>query len=272
MRHVVKTTIQATPRRAMIAARRASNRSTLPVFIVGMGRSGTTLVEQIIASHPSAHGAGERRALTRTVGELTKETGIGGPEGIARWPVEALDRAAERYLAELAALAPGAERITDKLPQNFLRLGVIQRLLPAARIIHCRRDPRDVLLSAYFQSEKIPAMEPWNLPEAALIYRLQEQMMAHWFEVLDLEILPVQYESLVQQPEIETRRIVAFLGLPWDERCLAIDENRRIVDTSNYAAVRRRIHVDAVGRWRHYERHLGPMIEALQGRRDTSAA
>ena len=272
LQKLVAETIRTTSRHAMLSAPPTRNRTELPVFIVGMGRSGTTLVEQIIDGHPDAHGGGERRSVMRAIQALEASTGMRSPAGIPRWPTEAVDRVAAAFLAELKALAPKAKRITDKLPQNFLRLGVIQRLFPAARIIHCRRDPRDVLLSSYFQTNKVPVMETWDLYRAAQIYRAQELMMTHWFEVLDLEILPVQYESLVQQPEIEVRRITAFLGLPWDDRCLSIEDNRRIVDTSNYASVRRKIHGDAVGRWKHYEAHLQPVIRALQGKPETDAA
>lgn len=272
LRRLVENTIKATPRRSMIDASRASNLSSLPVFIVGMGRSGTTLVEQIIDSHPETHGGGERRSVGRAYEKLEAMTGIAIPLGYARWPLAAIEAVAADFLAELAALAPEAKRITDKLPQNFLWLAVVHRMLPRARIIHCRRDPRDVLLSSYFQTNKVPVMETWDLYQAALVYRAQERLMAHWHEVLDLPILSVQYESLVQQPEIESRRIIAFLDLPWDDRCLAIEKNRRLVDTSNYASVRTAIHGDAVGRWRHYERHIEPMLRALRGEPETDAA
>ncbi|BBK33071.1 sulfotransferase family protein [Stella humosa] len=262
----------ATPRTAMLAAGTARRRSDLPVFIVGMGRSGTTLVEQIISGHPQAAGAGERRALLNAVTSIAEATGTGFPSGLCRWPVDALDRVHDRYVAELQALAPGAIRISDKLPQNFLRLGVIQRLLPGARIIHTQRNPLDVCLSAYYQDQKIPAMEPWDLYRAGLCYRDYERMMAHWRSVLDVQVLDVQYENLVARPEVEARRIIAFLELPWDERCLAVEKNTRVVDTSNYEAVRRPIHSDAVGRWRHYEQQLTPLMRALGGRaRDGSA-
>ncbi|MGE0724182.1 MAG: sulfotransferase [Alphaproteobacteria bacterium] len=264
-KRMVDETIAATPRSAMVAARRARNASDLPVFIVGMGRSGTTLVEQVIAGHPQAHGGGERRAISWAIKALETATGIANPAGFSRWPVDMVEKATAAMMTELAALAPSATRITDKLPQNFVRLGLIQRMTPAARIIYCRRDPRDVLLSAFMQTQKVPLMEPWDLYEASQIYRAHERIMAHWFEVLDLQILPVQYETLVRQPEIEVRRIIAFLELPWDERCLAVHDNRRLVDTSNFAAVRRPINSEAIGRWRHYERHLEPMLRGLRG-------
>ncbi len=257
--------IRATPRSVMMAAPAASHRSEVPVFIVGMGRSGSTLVEQIVSGHPQAHGGGERRAITRAIAAIGRLTGVGEAEGVGQWPVAALDRVNGEFLRELQALAPGAARITDKLPQNFLRLAVIQRLLPGARIIHTQRSPLDVCLSAYYQEQKIPVMEPWDLYRAGLAFRQYERLMAHWRQVLDLPILDVQYENLVTRPEIEARRILAFLELPWDPACLAVERNRRIVDTSNYQSVRQPIHGEAVGRWRQYEKELAPLMRALAG-------
>ncbi|MGE0717090.1 MAG: sulfotransferase [Alphaproteobacteria bacterium] len=260
------TLIAATPRAAMLAMPPAAHYSELPVFIVGMGRSGTTLVEQIVAGHPAAHGAGERRALANTVKQLARSTGIGYAEGASAWPAEAVDQAAATYLERLAALAPDARRITDKLPQNFLRLPLIQRMLPGARVIHCQRNPLDVCISAYFQQDKVPAAETWDLYAAGVAYRDYERLMAHWARVLDLPVLTVQYEHLTERPETEARRIIAFLGLEWDPVCLETDRNRRVVDTSNYAAVHRPIHGEAVGRWKRYRRQIDPLIDALNGK------
>ncbi|WP_374450014.1 sulfotransferase [Stella sp.] len=261
----VDAIIAATPAAAMAAAAPIDRRSELPVFIVGMGRSGTTLVEQIIAGHPQAHGAGERRAVLRATTAIARLAGRKYPSGIPHWPAEALERVHDEFVAQLQRLAPGALRIADKLPQNFMRLAVLQRLLPGARIIHTRRNPLDVCLSAYFQEQKIPAMEPWDLYRSGLCYRDYERLMTHFRAVLELPMLDVQYEELVARPEAEARRIIDFLGLPWDQSCLAVERNRRIVDTSNYESVRRPIHGEAVDRWRRYERHLEPLRRGLAG-------
>ncbi|MCC7272536.1 MAG: sulfotransferase [Alphaproteobacteria bacterium] len=263
--------IAATPRSAMAAAPVARDRSELPVFIVGMGRSGTTLVEQIISGHSRAHGSGERRALTQASVALGKATGMGYPTGVTKWPLEMVEAAGATYLRKLAALAPGATRIADKLPQNFLRLPIIQRMLPGARVIHCQRNPIDLCLSAFYQEDKIPVMETYDLFRAGLAYREYERLMAHWMKVLDLPILDVRYESLVAQPEVEARRIIAFLELPWEESCLDVEGNRRVVDTSNYAAVRGPIHGGAVDRWKRYRTQLQPLIDALSGARPAAA-
>lgn len=261
----VDAIIAATPPDAMAAAPRIDRHSDLPVFIVGMGRSGTTLVEQIIAGHPDAHGGGERRAVLRAATVLAKLTGLKYPSGIAAWPVDVLERVHDDFVAQLQQLAPGAMRVSDKLPQNFMRLAVIQRLLPGARIIHTQRNPLDVCISAFYQEQKIPAMEPWDLYRSGLAYRDYERLMAHFRQVLDLPMLDVRYEELVADPEAQARRIIDFVGLPWDDACLAIERNRRIVDTSNYEAVRRPIHGEAVDRWKRYERHLEPLRRGLAG-------
>lgn len=261
----VDAVIAATPAETMRQLPRIDRRSELPVFIVGMGRSGTTLVEQIIAGHPQAHGGGERRAVQRAITAVSKLSRRQYPDGITEWAVADLERVHDQFIVQLRDLAPDALRVSDKLPQNFLRLADIQRLLPGARIIHTQRNPLDVCISAYYQDQKIPAMEPWDLYRAGLCYREYERLMAHFRAVLDLPILDVRYEDLVARPEEEARRIIAFLGLPWDPACLAVEQNRRIVDTSNYEAVRRPIHGEAVDRWRRYERHLEPLRRGLAG-------
>jgi tetratricopeptide (TPR) repeat protein len=238
----------------------------LPVFIVGMPRSGTTLVEQILASHPRVHGAGELRELTRIAvdlaGALAPEAGY--PECLARLDRDAARAQAERHLGYLQDLGGAAVRVIDKLPDNYLHLGLVAALFPQARVIHCRRDPVDTCLSCYFQNFK-DVLYAQDLEHLGLSYRLYERVMAHWRQVLPLRTYEVSYEELVADQEAVSRELVAFLGLEWDERCLAFHENRRVVRTASKLQVRRPMYSSSVRRWKRYEAHLQPLLRALAG-------
>ena len=234
----------------------------LPIFIVGMPRSGSTLVEQIISSHPQVFGAGE-------LGEV--------PLYIARFVVEASpnlyttpvlpNRGAAQdlatdYVRRMANLGKGAARVTIKTLQNYMHLGVIATLFPRARVIHCRRDPFDVCLSCYFQNfQNIDFAS--SLEDIGVHYRAYEKLMAHWSRVLPLEIHEVCYEDLVHNQETVTRNLLAYCGLEWDERCLAFFKTRRVVRTASTVQVRKPISGQAIGRWKHYRSHLGPLFKAL---------
>ncbi len=174
-----------------------------------------------------------------------------------------VDRLAKKYLDGLKKLSPEAQRVTDKMPQNFQHLGLIALLFPGARVIHCTRDPRDTCLSIYFQHffENISFAK--DLGHLGSYYRQYERLMRHWQRVLDLPILEVPYESLVEDPEKWSRRLIEFIGLPWDERCLDFYKIRRTVATSSYDQVRRPIYKSSVGRWRHYKDYLSPLYDAL---------
>jgi tetratricopeptide (TPR) repeat protein len=247
---------------------RAGNASELPVFIVGMPRSGTTLVEQIVASHPEAAGAGELHEITRFTQLLPRLPGAGGggrpyPEGMEAVPQAVLDDLAGRYLELLNSIGPGAPRVTDKMPHNFLHLGLIARLFPAARIVHVARDPRDCCLSCFFQPFVGSHAYARDLADLGFYYREYERLVAHWKAVLDLPWLDVSYEALVADQEGESQRLIAFLDLEWDDACLRFQELDRTVATSSYDQVRRPMYASSVGRWEHYAAHLGPLLEAL---------
>jgi tetratricopeptide (TPR) repeat protein len=245
--------------------------SELPVFIVGMPRSGTTLCEQILASHPAVHGAGERGDLLHLANGLADEiaaaTGAAPrayPTCAADLPAEVARRLAGEHLERLRALAPHARRITDKTPTNFRQLGLIALLFPKARIIHCRRDPLDTCWSCYAEDFNRSYAWAWDFDSLAAYHRLYRRLMAHWREVLPNSILELDYEALVADPEGESRRMIAFCGLDWDERCLRFHETERPVHTASIAQVRRPIYTGSVGRWRRYEPHLASLREALE--------
>lgn len=229
------------------------------VFVVGMPRSGTTLVEQILASHPDAIGVGEPDAVAAVA------DGLGDS-----FPRSALDldkaRAIEigtDYLSALEAARGGSARIVDKTPRNFIFLGLIALLLPGARVIHCRRDARDVGLSAYFQN--FVAGQAWStdLTDIGRYLRAYRSLMAHWREALPVPEFDIEYESLVAAPETQVRRLLDYVGLPWDEACLRFHETERTVLSASAAQVRRPFYGGAVGRWRAYEDPLRPLLSIL---------
>ena len=235
------------------------------VFIVGMPRSGTTLVEQIIASHPKALGIGERQIISAAARELTvirsaEETQI---QRLDEFSAAGIDRVARGTLAELKAAGDGSPVIVDKLMQNFLHAGVIELLLPGAKIIHCKRDPRDTCVSCFFQHFPGPENQAYSrdLESLAHYYRQYERLMAHWKAVLSTPILDVQYEDIVADKRGQAERLVEFVGLDWDEACLESHTSGRTVVTLSADQVRRPMYTSSMGRWQRFERHLGPILE-----------
>jgi tetratricopeptide (TPR) repeat protein len=240
------------------------NASPLPVFIVGMPRSGTTLVEQILASHPAVFGGGELHNMRRFISRLPEALGKAGeyPECLAAMDAKSARRLADDYLRELHKLAKGRERIADKVPMNFHQLGLIATLWPGAQVIHCTRDPRDTCCSCYLQNFH-DVHFACDLGKLARYYREYERLMAHWKPVLPIPILDVRYEELVEQPEEISHNIVAFCKLPWNDACLRFYETQRTVRSSSNLQVRRPIYKSSVGAWRNYSAHLGPLLEVL---------
>jgi len=220
-----------------------------PVFVVGMPRSGTTLTEQIIASHPQAHGCGELPDIAL----LIKALG-------SRWPANAsglesgfLRDEAARYLEAASRHAPAnALRLVDKAPLNYYNLGLIALLFPRARVVWCRRDPRDIALSIYSENFSFDAQFSTSLEAIAHAIALQTRLMRHWQSVLPLPIHELRYESLVDAPETRARQLIDFLGLPWDPGCLEFHRSNRAVQTPSRWQVREPIHGRSAGRWQRY--------------------
>ncbi|HEY7118772.1 MAG TPA: sulfotransferase [Tepidisphaeraceae bacterium] len=243
----------------------ATPASRRPVFIVGMPRSGTTLVEQILASHPEVYGAGELTALVDAFKAGTRQEWTQGqtyPDCLDRLTVRVADQMAGDYLAALASLDTAARYVTDKMHSNFLHLGMIALVLPGCHVIHCVRDPLDTCLSCYM-SLLVGYPHTQDLTTLGLFYQDYRRLMAHWKSVLDLPILDVKYEDVVHDTRGQARRLLEFLDLPWDDRCLRYYEHRRPVATLSSEQVRRPIYTSAIGRWRHYQKHLGALISAL---------
>ncbi|HBK04255.1 MAG TPA: hypothetical protein DDZ81_00140 [Acetobacteraceae bacterium] len=239
------------------------NASNVPVFIVGMPRSGTTLVEQIIASHPSAIGLGERTDIVNLPAIMNGQKQFAAP---AAWDPKAVHRQTAALLDRLRAHDPNALRIINKLPDNIQSLGQIAILFPRAHIIICRRDLRDVCWSCYTQNFFDEGMI-WTdtLEECAARARMIEELREFWLNVLPVPVLEVQYETLVNNLEQESRRLIDFVGLPWDPACLSFHKNERPVMTASVWQVRQPIYSSSVGRWKRYRKHLAPLLEGLQG-------
>jgi tetratricopeptide (TPR) repeat protein len=228
--------------------------SELPVFIVGMPRSGTSLVEQIASSHPDVFGAGELRDIDNIATAL----------GSTAYRPPSIKDAAGKQLDRLRVLGSSALRVIDKMPNNVEHLGLIATLFPAARVILCRRDPRDTCLSCFFQRfDAGNLLFSFDLAQCGRHHVHTDRLIAHWLKVLPLPMLQVQYEDLVSDLEGQSRRIISFLDLPWNPACLEFHRTERTVQTASDWQVRQPIYTRSVGRWRNYERHLGPLFESL---------
>lgn len=238
--------------------------SQRPVFVVGMPRSGTTLVEQILASHPLVFGAGETGELTRLLNREAQGNTSPAFQPIAELlpSSAAAQELAGHYLQRLARLNAAAERIIDKTLENYLYLGLIAVVFPRARIIHCLRQPLDVCLSCYFQNFQNVNFAS-SLEDIGTFYREHERLLAHWRQVLPSSIHEVRYEELIRQPETAIRGLLDFCGLSWDDRCLAFHQQRRNVRTASCLQVRKPLSARSIGRWKHYRSHLGPLLQVL---------
>jgi tetratricopeptide (TPR) repeat protein len=233
--------------------------SELPVFVLGMPRSGTTLIEQILASHPQVTGAGELSAL-----RLCLEAAGSYPSSIAAMTRDDLARIGADYLARVTPLAEGRARLVDKMPANFLYAGLIPLILSGARIVHARRNPVDTCLSCYIKLFGGEQRFAFNQTELGEFYRHYDTLMAHLRTVLPPErFIEVDYEAVVDDVEREARRLIDFVGLPWDEACLAFHRTRRVVRTASVNQVRQPIYTTSKGRWRRYAPHLKPLLAAL---------
>jgi tetratricopeptide (TPR) repeat protein len=249
-----------------IAATGAPAAGPAPLFVMGMLRSGTTLVERILASHPQAIGLGEVPWLSEAVNKLVAETGITYPacllhltdamvatfrqEYLRHWPKQGLDQV--RYLV-------------DKNPVNFLYLGFIARIFPEAKLVHCVRDARDASLSIYFQNfANQDNLYAYDLENIAHFHNGYVRMMQHWERILPPGMLhTIAYEQIVQDQESQTRALLTALDLPWDPACLDFHSQPDGISTASVWQARQPLYARSVGRWRQYERHLGPLLNIL---------
>jgi tetratricopeptide (TPR) repeat protein len=243
--------------------------SRQPIFIIGMPRSGSTLIEQILASHPRVHGAGERMDFSKVVFAVTGARPLDYPEFVPTLRPEQLDEIGAAYVASMTKSLPSVDRFTDKLLGNFVFAGLIRLVLPNAHIIHIQRNPIDTCWSCFSVRFSEPFEFAYDLGELGRFYRAYERLMEHWRRVLpEGAMLEVHYEDVVADIEAQARRIIDYCGLEWNDACLAFYKTSRPVRTASVAQVRQPIYKTSVERWRRYERHLGPLLEALGARAD----
>ena len=241
-----------------------ANPSEVPIFVIGMPRSGTTLVEQILASHPEVHGAGEltffhdisfRDRRTQRVRSLV--------ECFAELEHETIANMTQTYLDQVRMDVPDALRVTDKMPTNYLNLGLIATAFPKANIVYCLREALDNCVSIYFQNFTVGNSYAWDLFEIGHRYAQHTRLMRHWQKVFPGRIFTIEYERLVRAQETWTRELLTNCGLPWDPRCLRYFEAERSVSTASNWQVRQPIYTGSIGRWRRYDRHLDDLRAGL---------
>ena len=241
--------------------------SRMPIFVIGMPRSGTTLIEQIIASHPMVLGAGELQTFNDVVLAMRGADGnaISYPDFVSALDATALQRIGAAYVAAVRKLAPRGDYVTDKMPSNYYFAGLIRLALPNAKIVHTMRDPIDTCVSCFLKLFTAEQNHTYDLGELGRYYKRYERLMAHWRRVLPAgSILDVRYEDVVADLEAQARRIIAYCGLPWHDNCVAFNKTDRPVRTASATQVRQPIYNNAIGRWRVYEQHLGPLLDALR--------
>jgi len=241
------------------------NPDVRPVFIVGMPRSGTSLTEQILAAHQNVYAAGELEYLYKLT--LNSRSAIKNekeyPGYIDDLSVQQLKQIGDHYLDKIISLSSDAVRVTDKMPHNFYLLGLIQLVLPGAKIIHCTRNPMDTSLSIYFQDFLEEHRYAKDLFSIGTHYNQYQYLMDYWKSVLTIPILDLPYEDLVSDQEATTRKVLDFCGLDWNPACLDFHKVERTIDTASVHQVRQPLYKKSVARWRNYEKHLDDLKEGL---------
>ena len=239
------------------------------VFIVGMPRSGSTLVEQILSSHPDVYGAGEVKYLSRALGQLRDRFPSlpKYPEFVSKIGPAQLDIVAKNYQKAIANGAGDTPKITDKLLTNFFFLGLINLMFPKAKVINTQRDPVDTCLSGFTKLFKDDMPHSYDLTELGHYYGKYRQLMEHWSEVLPEGFMTtVVYEDVVADTEKEAKRLIEFLGLPWNDKCLEFHKSDRPVKTASVAQVRKPIYASSVKRWAKYGGGLQALVDAIEER------
>ena len=239
-----------------------------PVFIIGMPRSGTSLVEQILASHPEVYGAGEMPDLEKVYHSIHGPDGDlqnhKFPQGLSKLDAAGFSKLGEMYVERMRRYAPDAKYITDKLPHNFLRVGLIRAILPGACVVNCTRDPMDNCFSIFKTDFRKGHRYSYDMTELGRYYRLYQDLMDHWRETLPGFVYDQGYEALVSEPRAQIERLLEHCGLPWDDACLDFHKTHRRVATASSAQVKRPIYKDSVNLWSRYEKQLEPLAQALQ--------
>lgn len=259
----IKGLIHAYPPDAVME--KSDNNSQVPVFILGMPRSGTTLAEQILSAHPQVCGAGELPYISNIAASLVRllKDAQPYPGCLPVMSRHILNTLSAQYMKEVRKYSADALRISDKMPQNFLHIGLISQLFPKAKIIHCIRDPRDTGLSVYFQNFLGSHAYAFHLEDIGIYYREYERLMAHWKSLPYISFFNLSYEEMVENQEEMSRKLIAYIGLDWDEKCLEFYKSERSVITSSFQQVREPVYKSSAGRWRNYEKYLKDFAYAL---------
>lgn len=239
------------------------DRSQEPIFIVGLPRSGTTLVEHILAGHSHVDGCGELNAIEDAIIKIGAKSNAHYPQVVQHWKKNDIKGIARTYLESLKAYAVAAPRFTDKMPENFLFLGVIRLAFPKARIIHCRRNPIDTCLANYRQMLSGSHPQIYDQDDLVRYYKAYQSLMGHWHDVMGDVILDVNYEDLVAEPETQAKRLLSFCDLTWEAQCIDTRKTDRAVHTASAAQIRDGIHKDFVERWKRYEPYIKTLIDGV---------
>lgn len=253
-----KEFFKSTPRSTVACSR--------PIFIVGMPRSGTTLTEQVLATHSGVVAGGELAALPSAsyrVLELSAEHRP-YPHGLRSLSAESMEALAKGYLEQVGKIEAGDRKVTDKLPFNFIHLGIIPLLFPNAKIVHCRRDPMDNCMSCYFTSFAEEVKFTYDLKTLGAYYAAYERLMRHWADALPITVFDLRYEDLVSDTETTIRNLLAYCDLGWEPACMKFYETERGIRTPSRWQVRQPIYGHSVARWRHYEKYLEPLKRGLE--------
>ncbi|MCD6162642.1 MAG: sulfotransferase [candidate division Zixibacteria bacterium] len=235
-----------------------------PIFIVGMPRSGTSLIEQILASHHDIYGAGELLYMGKIISGAGYKAEYGKfPDYLSNLNRDDLIRLGQDYVNHLRRHSSSAKHITDKMPHNFLHIGLIKLILPNAKIIHCRRDPMDTCFSCYKTHFTGALKFAYDMTELGQYYNLYQNLMAHWHKVMPGYILDVRYEDVINDQQSQTERMLDFLDLSWDDACLSFHKTKRPVRTASSVQVRNPIYSSSIKLWKHHEKQLEPLLKAL---------
>jgi len=246
---------------------RSTTGSSRPVFVLGMPRSGTSLIEQILSSHHDVHGAGELNNISK-LEDYVKGTDTSEQASLAtkfaNIDADRLTHMANAYLDKLKDINPDTKYVVDKMPHNFLQIGLISLLFPEAKIIHCVRNPLDNCLSIYFQAFIWAHDYAVDLSNIGFFYNEYQRIMKHWDSVIDLPMLTVKYEDMISDQEAMTRKLLDFCDLEWDESVMKFYDSKRDVGTASYDQVRQPIYQTSKERWKNYEKHLAPLMSKLK--------
>jgi len=244
----------------------STNTSDELIFIVGMPRSGTSLIEQILSTHSSVFGAGELNYINQLVDNICREVASVWvyPACLDGIDAGTMTRLADNLISNVRTENYHSLKITDKMPNNFIHLGLIHKLLPNAKIIHCTRDARDTCLSCYFQY--FAGSHPYanNLHTLGAYYHDYQRLMEHWENELKIPVLTVRYEDIVADTRQQIKKMIEFAGLPWEEKCMEFYKHKRTVATSSYNQVNKKIYTNSISRWKNYASYIEALVSALK--------